>query len=73
MYSSGLDIRILFGKRLRKLRTERGIAQEKLAEVAGLDRTYISKIEKGERNISLDTIGKLANALEIEVKEFFNP
>jgi transcriptional regulator with XRE-family HTH domain len=55
-----------FGKRLRELRFERGLSQEKLGELAGLDRTYISSAEAGRRNVSLKTIYKLAEALGVE-------
>lgn len=55
-----------FGRRLRELRLERGLSQEKLGELAGLDRTYVSSAEAGRRNVSLKTIYKLAEALEIE-------
>ena len=49
-----------FGKNLRKYRLEKKLSQEKLAEIAGLHRTYISDIERGKRSISLDNIGKLS-------------
>lgn len=54
-----------FGQRLRELRLERGLSQEKLGELAGLDRTYVSSAEAGRRNVSLKTIHKLAGALEV--------
>ncbi|NTW28903.1 MAG: helix-turn-helix transcriptional regulator [Coriobacteriia bacterium] len=55
-----------FGKRLRELRLERGLSQEQLGELSGLDRTYISSAEAGRRNVSLKTICKLAEALGVE-------
>jgi transcriptional regulator with XRE-family HTH domain len=55
-----------FGKRLRELRFERGLSQEKLGELAGLDRTYISSADAGRRNVSLKTIYKMAEALGVE-------
>ncbi|HIF9266890.1 TPA: helix-turn-helix domain-containing protein [Photobacterium damselae] len=55
-----------FGKIVLKIRTELGLSQEKLAEIAGLDRTYISSVERGQRNISLINIVKLAQALSVE-------
>ncbi len=58
-----------FGQRLRELRLERGLSQEKLGELAGLDRTYISSAEAGRRNVSLKTIHKLADALGVEPPE----
>lgn len=54
-----------FGAYLRKLRMQHGISQEKLAELASLDRTYISSVERGKRNISLINIFKLAEALHL--------
>ncbi len=66
-----MKIGIEFGARLRQIRTAKKIPQERLAELAGLDRTYISKIEKGQRNISLEIVARLASALEIQVSDFF--
>ena len=60
---------VRFGKRLREVRTLRGISQEKLAELAGLHRTYISSVERGERNISLVNIESLAKALDVTMAE----
>lgn len=54
-----------FGVRLRNLRMESGVSQEQLAELASLDRTYISSVERGKRNISLINILKLAEALHL--------
>ena len=66
------DIKIAFGNRLRSLRKAKQLSQEKLAELADSDRTYISDVELGKRNISMVNICKLASALEIEIKDFFN-
>jgi transcriptional regulator with XRE-family HTH domain len=52
-----------FGKRIRELRLAKGLTQERLAERAGLHPTYIGGIERGERNVGLDNIFKLARAL----------
>jgi transcriptional regulator with XRE-family HTH domain len=60
-----------FGKRVRELRLEKGYSQEKLAEFASLHRNYIGMVERGERNITLLNIKKLARALNIETKELF--
>ena len=61
-----------FGKRVRKIRLEKGItSQMDLALKAGLDRTYIGGIERGERNLALINIEKLANALGVKIEELF--
>ncbi len=54
-----------FGGRLKKIRQEKNLSQEKLAEVCNLHRTYIGSAERGERNVSLLNLSKIANALEI--------
>lgn len=60
-------IQTAFGENLRLIRANRGISQEKLAELAGLHRTYVSSAERGERNVSLETIEKLAKALGVSM------
>jgi len=67
-----MDIKKKFGNRVKTLRKERGWSQEKLAFYAHLDRTYIPGIEKGERNISIIVIEKIAKALKIEIKNLFD-
>lgn len=57
------------GKKLRELRTEAGLSQERLGEMTGLDRTYISGIERGVRNPALKNIEKLAKALDVKINE----
>ena len=61
-----MDIIKVFGTNLRKYRTEKGYSQEKFAELCGLHRTYISDIECFQRNISLENIKRIADALENE-------
>lgn len=65
------DHRIALGARLRELRLERGLSQEELAHIADLDRTYVSGVERGQRNIGLDNIHKLAAALGVPVSDLF--
>lgn len=60
-----MNIKKTFGTNLRKLRTEKGFSQEKFAELCGLHRTYISDIECFQRNVSLENIQKIAEALQI--------
>jgi len=68
----GNDILVRFGKKIRVLRLERGISsQMDLAHKTGMDRTYIGGIERGERNVALKNIEKLAKALGIELSELF--
>ena len=66
-----MDIKQEFGKRLNQLRKEKKMSQEQLAELSELNRPYISAIEQGKRNVSIGVIEKLAQALEIEIKTFF--
>jgi transcriptional regulator with XRE-family HTH domain len=63
------DVRARFGQRLREVRQRKGVSQEKLAEMAGLHRTYVSSVERGERNISLVNIEGLAKALGVPMAE----
>ena len=62
-------LRLLFARNLRQVRQSRKISQEKLAELAGLHRTYVSSVERGERNISIDNIERLANALSTPARD----
>lgn len=65
------DYQVCFGLAVRKQRNIRNLTQEELASLCDLDRTYIGSIERGERNVSLVNIHKIASALDIEVKELF--
>lgn len=67
-----MDIKILVGKRVKELRNKVGISQEELADNAHLDRTYITSVERGKRNISIVNIEKLAKALQVSLAEFFS-
>lgn len=61
----------LFGERLSLLRQGRNLTQEQLSEASGLDRTYISSVERGRRNISLKAIYSLAQAMDVSIEEMF--
>ncbi|WP_339181811.1 helix-turn-helix transcriptional regulator [Paenibacillus sp. FSL R5-0701] len=61
----------MVGYRIRTLRKERNITQESLAEKADIHSTYISDIERGERNISMETLEKIINALDVNPVELF--
>lgn len=65
------NILISFGKIVRKFRVERGISQEDFAELCELHRTYISDIELGKRNVSLENIARIARAFNITISELF--
>ena len=59
---------VAFGKRVREIRKAKGISQEKLAEMAGIDRSYMGNIERGEKNITLKKIYEICDALQIDIK-----
>ncbi|NNH73810.1 helix-turn-helix transcriptional regulator [Nocardia uniformis] len=63
--------RAAFGGRVRQLRAALGLSQEKLADIAGLHRTYVGSLERGERNVSLDQIYRLAKGLNVQVSDLF--
>lgn len=65
-------IKARFGESVRSLRTKRGLSQEELAEIAGLHRNYIGGVERGERNVGLENIVKLAAALSVKTKDLFD-
>lgn len=66
-----MDIKIALGKRVKELRNKLGISQEELANLTGLDRTYITSVERGKRNISIVNIEKLSKALRVTLSDFF--
>lgn len=65
--------RELFGKNVRILRRLREISQESLAEQAGIYRSHITLIERGEINVSIDTMERIAHALGLEVRDLLDP
>ena len=65
------EIRVAYGKAVRAIRQDKKISQEELADLCGLHRTYISDIELGKRNVSLENIDKIAHALQMKKSELF--
>lgn len=65
------DIKTKFGAKVRKLRQAKGLSQEAFADICGLHRTYVGAIERGERNVSLENIEKIAKALGISIASLF--
>ena len=65
------EILLKYGQVVRKIRLEKGISQETLADLSGLHRTYMSDVELGNRNVSLENIDRIANALEVSISEIF--
>jgi transcriptional regulator with XRE-family HTH domain len=65
-----MDLRRVFAANLRGIRHAKGISQEELAHEANVNRTYMSKIERGGTWVGLEIIDKLASALEVEPAEF---
>lgn len=66
-----MDIVKVFGTNVRKYRNEKGLSQEKLGELSGLHRTYISDVERFQRSIALENIQRIADALEVETYKLF--
>lgn len=66
-------VKAAFGQRVRDIRVKKHLSQEGLAEMCELDRSYIGGVERGERNVSLINIRKIADALGVSAREFFEP
>jgi len=65
-------VRVSFGKRVRTLRSKGGYSQEAFADAVGLHRTYIGAIERGEQNVSIDNIARIAKALKVPLNRLFD-
>ena len=66
------NILIQFGQKVQRLRNEKGLSQDQLAEIAHVLRTYIGMIERAEKNITLLNIEKIAKALKVNIKDLFD-
>jgi transcriptional regulator with XRE-family HTH domain len=66
-----MDIKDKVGQRIKELRHELGLSQEALANKAEVDRTYVTDVENGRRNISVELLEKLITALEVSFQDFF--
>jgi len=69
---STMNIKEKFGQRVKQLRDEKGFSIEQLANISNVDRNYISDIEKGKRNVSIEIIEKIITALDADFVAFFN-
>lgn len=68
-----MDVRQVFGTNVRRLRLEKGLSQEEFGFAAGIDRTYVSGVERGLRNPSLVLAQRFADGLEVELFELLRP
>lgn len=67
------DIRLIaFGHKVRAIRKAKGLSQESLADLSGIDRSYMGHIERGQKNVTLLKIYQIADALNVSVSKFFD-
>jgi DNA-binding XRE family transcriptional regulator len=71
-YKMVMDINIKIGDRIRELRKEKELSQEALANIAEVDRTYMTKVETGKRNVTVKILEKIIVALDSDFMTFFN-
>ncbi|MGN6603021.1 MAG: helix-turn-helix domain-containing protein [Ginsengibacter sp.] len=67
-----MDMKVAIGERIAQLRKAKKLSQQKFSYDAEIERSYLTHVEKGRKNISIDTLVKITNALGISLKEFFN-
>ena len=67
-----MNIKEKFGAKVKQLREERNFSIEHLADISNVDRNYISDIEKGKRNVSIEIIEKLSKGLKVKIQELFD-
>lgn len=70
--NNNTDIKKLLGRRIKELRTKKGLTQEKLAELVGVGERNLSKIECGNNFVTSETLTNILNALDVEPTELFN-
>lgn len=63
------NARKIFARNIKEIRAKANLSQEELADLAGLHRTYVGSVERGERNISIDNMERLASALAVDIKD----
>jgi transcriptional regulator with XRE-family HTH domain len=67
-----MDIKLKIGQRIKELRKQLELSQESLAYKAEVDRTYVTDVENGRRNVSVEILERLIKALDVSITEFFN-
>ena len=67
-----MNMKEKIGKRIKELRTDKELSQQKFAYEADIERTFLTHIEKGRKNISISTLEKILSGLEISIKDFFD-
>ncbi len=67
-----MDLKVKIGVRITQLRKDKNLSQQKFANEADIERTFLTHIEKGRKNISVDTLQKITSALQISLKDFFD-
>lgn len=67
-----MDIKVAIGERIAQLRKAKNLSQQQFSYEAEIERSYLTHVEKGRKNISIDTLIKITDALEISLKEFFS-
>jgi transcriptional regulator with XRE-family HTH domain len=68
----GMDIKLKIGQRIKELRKILELSQESLAYKAEVDRTYVTDVENGRRNVSIEILKRIIKALDVSIAEFFN-
>jgi transcriptional regulator with XRE-family HTH domain len=67
-----MDIKLLVGHRIKEIRSQKSMSQEDVANTADMERSFVTHIESGRRNISVDTLQRLLDALDVSFKDFFS-